>query len=92
MTDEGELDLDSFQSLLSERTKLLAVTHVSNVLGTVNPVKELIGLHMRRRKVPIDGAQAVAHIDLDLKALTRTFTCSRAISSTAPHRRALWEV
>ena len=74
VTDEGELDLDSFQSLLSERTKLLAVTHVSNVLGTVNPVKELIrAAHGVGAKVLIDGAQAVAHIDLDLKALDADF-------------------
>ena len=74
VTDEGMLDLDAFQGLLSERTKLLAVTHVSNVLGTVNPVGELIrAAHGAGAKVLIDGAQAVAHIDRDLKALDADF-------------------
>ena len=74
VTDAGELDLEAFEALLSERTKLLAVTHVSNVLGTVNPVGELIrAAHGVGAKVLIDGAQAVAHIDLDLKALDADF-------------------
>ena len=74
VTDSGELDLDAFEGLLSERTKLLAVTHVSNVLGTVNPVAWLIEkAHGMRAKVLIDGAQAVAHIDLDMKALDADF-------------------
>lgn len=74
VTDAGELDLDAFQTLLSGRTKLLAVTHVSNVLGTMNPVAELIrAAHGVGAKVLIDGAQAVAHMDLDLKALDADF-------------------
>jgi cysteine desulfurase/selenocysteine lyase len=74
VTDAGELDLDAFETLLSERTKLLAVTHVSNVLGTVNPVAELVrAAHGVGAKVLIDGAQAVAHLDLDLKALDADF-------------------
>ena len=74
VTDSGELDLNVFEALLSQRTKLLAVTHVSNVLGTVNPVAELIrAAHGVGAKVLIDGAQAVAHIDLDMKALDADF-------------------
>ena len=74
VTDSGELDLEAFDALLSERTKLLAVTHVSNVLGTVNPVAELTkAAHGVGAKVLIDGAQAVAHIDLDMKALDADF-------------------
>jgi cysteine desulfurase/selenocysteine lyase len=74
VTDAGELDLEAFESLLSERTKLLAVTHVSNVLGTVNPVAWLTQkAHGVGAKVLIDGAQAVAHIELDLKALDADF-------------------
>lgn len=74
VTDAGELDLEVFEALLSGRTKLLAVTHVSNVLGTVNPVDTLIEkAHGVGAKVLIDGAQAVAHIDLDLKALDADF-------------------
>jgi cysteine desulfurase/selenocysteine lyase len=74
VTEEGVLDLDAFQALLSERTKLLAVTHVSNVLGTVNPVVDLVeAAHGVGAKVLIDGAQAVAHLELDLKALDADF-------------------
>ena len=74
VTDAGELDLEAFEDLLSERTKLLAVTHVSNVLGTVNPVADLTrAAHGVGAKVLIDGAQAVAHIDLDMKALDADF-------------------
>ena len=74
VTDSGELDLEAFETLLSERTKLLAVTHVSNVLGTVNPVVNLVqAAHGVGAKVLVDGAQAVAHIDLDLKALDADF-------------------
>ena len=74
VTDAGELDLEAFEALLSERTKLLAVTHVSNVLGTVNPVAWLIEKAQGvGAKVLIDGAQAVAHIELDLKALDADF-------------------
>jgi SufS family cysteine desulfurase len=74
VTDAGELDLEALDALLSERTKLLAVTHVSNVLGTVNPVAKLIGAaHGVGARVLIDGAQAVAHIDLDMKALDADF-------------------
>ena len=74
VTDAGELDLEAFEALLSERTKLLAVTHVSNVIGTVNPVADLVReARGVGAKVLIDGAQAVAHIDLDLKALDADF-------------------
>ena len=74
VTDTGELDLEDFETLLSERTKLLAVTHVSNVLGTVNPVADLVqAAHGVGAKVLIDGAQAVAHMYLDLKALDADF-------------------
>jgi len=74
VTDAGELDLEAFETLLSERTKLLAVTHVSNVLGTVNPIAGLIEkAHGVGAKVLIDGAQALAHLELDLKALDADF-------------------
>lgn len=74
VTDAGELDLEAFETLLSKRTKLLAVTHVSNVLGTVNPVAWLIEkAHGVGAKVLVDGAQAVAHLPLNLKALDADF-------------------
>ena len=70
VTLEGELDLDSFHSLLNERTKIFAITHVSNVLGTVNPVKELIERAKARGALTlVDGAQAVPHYQPDVQAL-----------------------
>jgi len=68
--DEGSLVLDEFESMLGERTKMVAVTHVSNVLGTVNPVKELVSL-ARERGIPtlVDGAQAVPHMPVDVAQL-----------------------
>ena len=70
VTPEGELDLDSFNSLLNERTRVLALTHVSNVLGTVNPVAPLIEQAKKQGVVTlIDGAQAVPHFKPDVQAL-----------------------
>jgi cysteine desulfurase/selenocysteine lyase len=74
MTDNGELQLDVFESLLSERTKIVALTHVSNALGTVNPVRRVIELaHAHGVPVLIDGAQAVAHMPVDVQALDCDF-------------------
>ena len=62
INDAGELLLDDFEKLLSERTRLVAVSHVSNALGTVNPVREMIEMaHRRNVPVLLDGAQAVPH-------------------------------
>ncbi|MGP9832402.1 aminotransferase class V-fold PLP-dependent enzyme [Marinobacter sp. NSM] len=70
VTSEGELDLDSFNSLLNERTRVLALTHVSNVLGTVNPVAPLIEQAKKQGVITlIDGAQAVPHFKPDVQAL-----------------------
>ncbi len=72
----GDLDIDTFKNLLSEKTKLLAVTHVSNALGTINPVKEIIGMaHQTGAFVLIDGAQAVAHLSVDVQDLNCDFYC-----------------
>lgn len=74
MTDSGELDLQAFRSLLSERTRLAAFAHVSNALGTVNPVQEMTRLaHEAGAVVLIDGAQAVAHQRVDVQALDCDF-------------------
>ena len=63
INDSGELLLDEFAKLLGPRTKLVAVTHVSNALGTINPVKRMIELaHAQNIPVLVDGAQAVPHI------------------------------
>lgn len=74
ITEKGELCMDSYKSLFSEKTKLVSVTHVSNVLGTVNPVTEIIEeAHKRGVPVLLDGAQAVPHIKVDVQALDVDF-------------------
>ncbi|MGE5246114.1 MAG: SufS family cysteine desulfurase [Betaproteobacteria bacterium] len=70
MTDEGELRLDEYERLLSDRTKIVSVVHVSNALGTVNPVGDIVRIaHARGVPVLVDGAQAVAHMAVDVQAL-----------------------
>jgi cysteine desulfurase/selenocysteine lyase len=70
MNDAGELDLDAYEKLLSDRTRIVSVVHVSNALGTINPVEEIIRLaHRRNIPVLVDGAQAVAHMKVDVQAL-----------------------
>jgi cysteine desulfurase/selenocysteine lyase len=70
ITDKGELILDEYKKLLNERTRIVAVTHVSNTLGTVNPVKEIINLaHEKNIPVLIDGAQSIQHKIIDVQEL-----------------------
>jgi len=78
MTDAGELDLDAARRLISERTRVLGIVHVSNALGTVNPVTELTRLaHDAGALVLVDGAQAVAHLPVDVQAIDCDFyVCS----------------
>src|SRR5664280_970566 len=72
--DRGNLLLDGFTALLGPRTKLVAATHVSNALGTVTPVKEIVALaHRAGARVLIDGAQSVPHIPIDVRALGADF-------------------
>ncbi len=74
MTDAGELILDELDTLIGERTKLIGVTHVSNVLGTINPVKEIIArAHAKGVAVLVDGAQAVPHMAVDVQDLDADF-------------------
>lgn len=74
LTDTGELDLTEFSQLLTEKTRLVAVTHISNVLGTVNPIAEIVALsHQVGAKVLVDGSQAVAHLPIDVQALDCDF-------------------
>lgn len=74
MNDRGELLMDEYERLFSERTKLVSVTHVSNVLGTVNPVKKMIEkAHEHGVPVLIDGAQGVPHIAVDVQDLDADF-------------------
>jgi cysteine desulfurase/selenocysteine lyase len=70
----GELDIDFFQNLLNKNTKLVALAHVSNVLGTVNPVRKIIEIaHNKNVPVLIDGAQAVPHLSLNVSDLDADF-------------------
>ena len=72
--ENGELDMMAFESLLTPDVKLVSVVHVSNALGTINPVADIIRLaHANGSKVLIDGAQAVAHWDIDVQALDADF-------------------
>ena len=72
--ENGELDLEAFDNLLSEKTKLLSITHVSNTLGTINPVENLIKkAHAVGAKVLIDGAQSIQHFPIDVQALDCDF-------------------
>ena len=74
MSDQGELLLDAFQSLLTPKVKLVAITHVSNVLGTINPVGEMIQkAHAAGIPVLVDGAQSVPHLKIDVQALDADF-------------------
>ena len=74
ISDKGELNMAAFDELLNDRTRIVAVAHVSNVLGSVNPVEEIIRkAHARNVPVLIDGAQAVAHISVDVTELDADF-------------------
>ncbi len=74
MNSAGELDMDQYRALLSPRTKMVAVTYVSNSLGTINPVAEIIALaHQNGTPVLIDAAQAVQHLKIDVQALDVDF-------------------
>lgn len=76
---EGEIDLKEFKILLSPKTKIVAITHVSNTLGTINPIKELITLaHQQNIAVLVDGAQAVPHLLVDVVDLDADFYCFSA--------------
>jgi cysteine desulfurase/selenocysteine lyase len=74
--DAGELQLDEFERLIGDRTRLLAIGHVSNALGTVNPVGDMIATaHARGVPVLVDGAQSVPHFAVDVQALDADFYC-----------------
>ncbi len=74
MTDDGQLDLEAYARLFNERTRLVSVTHVSNVLGTVNPVLDMIRMaHEHNVPVLVDGAQSTPHFSVDVQALDCDF-------------------
>jgi len=74
ITDAGELDMEAFEKMLNEKTKLVSVVHISNSLGTVNPVKKIIDIaHSRGIPVLLDGAQAIPHYKIDVQELDADF-------------------
>lgn len=74
VNEAGELDMNAYENLLTDKTKIVATVHVSNTLGTINPVKEMIDLaHKRNIPVLIDGAQAVPHMKVDVQELDCDF-------------------
>ena len=85
MTDEGSLDMEKYHQLLNENTKLVFCNHVSNALGTVNPIKEIIdAAHKFNAAVLIDGAQATPHIKPDVQALDVDFYVASAHKLCGP--------
>lgn len=84
-SDQGVLDLDAYRALFSPRTRIVACTHVSNTLGTVNPVAEIVAVaHDHGVPVLIDGAQAVAHMPVDVQQLGCDFYCFSGHKMYAP--------
>lgn len=74
INDNGELIMDEFKTMLSDRTKLVSVTHISNTLGTINPVEDIIELaHQKGALVLIDGAQSIQHLKVDVQELDCDF-------------------
>lgn len=74
MNNKGELDLEAYRNLLNSKTKLVAVTHVSNVLGTMNPIKDMIQMaHATGAKFLVDGAQSAPHMEVDVQDLDADF-------------------
>ncbi|NCB08211.1 MAG: cysteine desulfurase [Bacteroidia bacterium] len=85
-TETGEINLEVFQSLITKKTKLVAVAHVSNVLGTINPVEKIIEIaHQQNIPVLIDGAQAVQHIPVNVQKLDADFYAFSAHKMYGPN-------
>jgi cysteine desulfurase/selenocysteine lyase len=85
LLDNGNLDMLAFNNLVSKRTKLVAVSHISNTLGTINPIEEIIKkAHEFDAKVLIDGAQAASHIYLNMQILDADFYCFSAHKMYGP--------
>ena len=84
-SDEGVLDLEAYATLFNEHTKMVACTHVSNTLGTVNPVQKVVEMaHSHGVPVLIDGAQAVAHMPVDVQQIGCDFYCFSGHKMYAP--------
>lgn len=84
-TDEGALDMQAFKGLFSSHTKLVAVNHVSNTLGTINPIKDIVAYaHKQGVPVLIDGAQGISHIAVDVQDIDCDFYCFSGHKMYAP--------
>ena len=76
MNQKGELILDNLETIISKKTKFMAINHVSNSLGTINPVDEIVRIaHQHNIKILVDGAQAVQHIPIDIQNIGADFYC-----------------
>lgn len=85
ISDAGEIDLDAYQKLLTPRTKFVAITHASNVLGTINPIKEMVQMaHAQNVPVLVDGAQAFPHLAVDVQELDCDFYVFSAHKAYGP--------
>ena len=85
ISDDGVLDIEAFKKLISPKTKIVSVAHVSNTLGTINPVKEIISIaHSHGVPVLIDGAQAISHEPVDVQDLDCDFYCFSGHKMYAP--------
>jgi len=85
INEVGELDLDELKAVMNEKTRLIALTHVSNVLGTINPVKEIIAMaHRYDIPVLLDGAQGISHLPVDVQDLDCDFYCFSGHKLYAP--------
>lgn len=85
MNENGELDIEAYKNLLSDKTRLVSVTYVSNALGTINPVKEIIELaHEKQVPVLLDAAQAIQHIKIDVQELDVDFLAFSGHKMYAP--------
>ena len=85
MLDGGDLDMEAFKNLLSKKTKLVAITHISNALGTINPIEEIITeTHKIGAKILIDGAQATPHTSVNVQELDVDYYCFSAHKMYGP--------
>jgi cysteine desulfurase / selenocysteine lyase len=83
--ENGELMMDAFEKLLTEKVKIVAITHISNALGTVNPIKKIISdAHKKNIPVLVDGAQAVPHMKVDVQDMDCDFYCFSGHKVYAP--------
>jgi len=85
LLDNGDLDIAAFEDLLSKKTKLVSITHISNALGTINPIEELIALtHKVGAKILIDGAQATPHTLVNVQEMNADYYCFSAHKMYGP--------